>query len=73
MNTAPIHQRLPSEERGRFLRGLREVRGFSQVTLAVRSGVSLTTLSVAERTGFLTAATAQRLAAALEVKPEELL
>jgi transcriptional regulator with XRE-family HTH domain len=70
MNTAPTQHRPPNEERGKLLRGLREARGLSQVALAFRSGVSLSTLSVAERTGFLTPTTAQRLATALEVNPE---
>jgi transcriptional regulator with XRE-family HTH domain len=54
------------------LRRLRAQRRWSQLDLANRAGVSLGTISIAERGGPASAATVQALAAALEVAVEAL-
>jgi transcriptional regulator with XRE-family HTH domain len=51
----------------RALRLLRKREGLSQLALAVRAGVSLNTVSLAERSGRLTERTAERFATALGV------
>jgi transcriptional regulator with XRE-family HTH domain len=51
----------------------RRAAALTQLTLASRAGVSLGTVRMAEKFGFLTPATAVRLAAALGVAPEQLL
>ncbi len=56
----------------RALREARNRKNWNQVQTAVHAGVSLSNYSLAERTGFLTQRTAERLAAALGV-PVELL
>ncbi len=45
----------------------------SQVDLSVRAGLSVSSVSLAERTGYLTRATAAKLARALGCPVEELL
>ena len=55
----------------RALRLLRKREGLSQLALAVRAGVSLNTVSLAERSGRLTERTAELFAAALRVTPDE--
>jgi transcriptional regulator with XRE-family HTH domain len=50
----------------------RKRKGLSQVLLAVQSGLSLPTVSLAERTGCFSARTAERLAAVLGVPVESL-
>lgn len=59
-------------EIARALRAARKRKSLSQVHLAVRSGLSLPTVSLAERSGHLTQRTAERLAAALDVPVESL-
>jgi len=54
------------------LRRFRRKARLTQNVLAVRAGVSLTTISMAERTGFLTAASAVKLAAVLSCQPGDL-
>lgn len=62
----------PHKDTGARVREIRQQRGYSQVELAAKAGCSLTTVSLAERLGFLTSAMAQRFAAALQVRPEDL-
>ncbi len=47
--------------------------GLSQFRLAVKADLSPSTVSLAERTGYLTRATAARLARALDCQPKDLL
>lgn len=54
------------------VRALREERGLTQLQLAVKAGLSIQTISLAERAGLVSAATAARLAEALEVPAAEL-
>jgi transcriptional regulator with XRE-family HTH domain len=54
------------------LRAARKCKNLSQFQLAVRTGLSLPTISLAERTGYFSERTAERLAAALEVPVESL-
>jgi len=54
------------------LRTARKAKEWSQDTLHVRAGVSRETISIAERTGWLTQRTAERLAAALDIPVESL-
>lgn len=54
------------------IRELREQRGIIREQLAVKAGVSSTTLYLAERAGLLSDATAAKVAAALGVSVEEL-
>lgn len=54
------------------VRELREARGITREQLAVKAGLSSSTLYLAERAGLITEATAVKLAAALDVRPEEL-
>jgi len=55
------------------LRRARLRRGWSQVELAARADISLGTVSLCERGGFLTHAMARRLAPVLGVQPSDLL
>jgi transcriptional regulator with XRE-family HTH domain len=66
----------PSTDRattGQAIRDRRLRRGLTQFKLAALAGVSLQTVSLAERAGFLTPQTATRLAAALGIRAEDLL
>lgn len=54
------------------LRAARDRAGLTQLQLAVKAGCSIQTISLGERTGFLSAGSAARLAAALGVPVEEL-
>jgi transcriptional regulator with XRE-family HTH domain len=54
------------------IRSAREARGLTREQLAVRAGVSSTTLYLAERAGLLSDATAAKVAAVLGVAAEEL-
>lgn len=56
----------------RTLRRLRKRRGLSQVALAVKAGVSLNTVSLAERSGRITERVTGLLAQALGVDPAAL-
>ncbi len=55
------------------LREQREAKKLTQVQLAVRVGCSLTTVSLAERCGYLSRQMARRFADALDCRPEDLL
>lgn len=55
-----------------IVRALREQRGLTQFDLAAKSGLSLQTVSLAERAGVVTDRTAHALAAVLEVEAERL-
>lgn len=55
------------------IRERRERAGLTREELAVRAGLSFTTIGWAERAHYLTAATAAKLAAVLGCRPEELL
>jgi len=54
------------------LRAARERAGLTREQLAVRAGLSSSTLYLAERAGLVSDATAAKLAAALGVEPAEL-
>ncbi len=54
------------------LRVARERAGLTQMALAVRANCSIQTISLAERSGYLTPAAAQKLAPVLRVEPAEL-
>lgn len=54
------------------VRQLRESRGLTQFQLAAQAGLSIQTVSLAERAGILTDRTAQAIAAVLAVQPSEL-
>jgi transcriptional regulator with XRE-family HTH domain len=54
------------------VRAAREARGLTREQLAVRAGVSSSTLYLAERAGLLSDATAAKVAAVLGVPAEEL-
>jgi transcriptional regulator with XRE-family HTH domain len=53
------------------VRQLREARGITREQLAVRAGISSSTLYLAERAGLMTPATAGKVAAALGLSVEE--
>lgn len=63
--TLPLHPQTP-------LRRERLRAGLSQVSLAVRAGCSLSTVSLVERGGFLSPDMAARLARALAVPADDL-
>lgn len=54
------------------LRAARERLGLTQVQLAVAANCAVQTISIAERTGYITLAAAQKLAPVLKVDPLEL-
>lgn len=54
------------------LRAARERARLTQLQLAARAGCSIQTISLAERSGYLTPAAAAKLAAALGVEVSEL-
>jgi ribosome-binding protein aMBF1 (putative translation factor) len=54
------------------VRRARERAGLSREQLAVKAGVSSTTLYLAERAGLITPSTAAKVAAALGIAAEEL-
>ncbi len=54
------------------LRSARAKVGWTQEVLAHKAGLTLSTVSLAERTGYVTPATALRLAAALGVEVERI-
>ena len=56
----------------RTLREGRKRKGWSQFWLAVQAGLHPNTVSIAERTGYLSQRSAERLAAALNVPVESL-
>lgn len=49
------------------LKRLRVAKGYSQLAIATKAGVHLSTISLAERSGRLTADIAERIASALGV------
>ncbi len=51
----------------------REVGFYSQQALASAAGLSIQTVSILERTGFVSRRTAERLAAVLRLSPEDIL
>lgn len=53
-------------------RRIREENGLTREQLAVRAGLSSSTVYLVERAGLLSDATARKLAAVLGVNPEEL-
>jgi transcriptional regulator with XRE-family HTH domain len=55
------------------VRAIRLAAGLSQFQLAARAGLSLQTVSLVERAGLLTGATAAKIAPVLGATPEELL
>jgi len=55
------------------VRALRESAGLTREQLAVKIGVSSSTLYLVERAGLISDATAAKLARVLGVKPQELL
>lgn len=67
MNARPQTTPKPSP-----VRALREQAGFTREQLAVRAGISSSTLYLVERAGLLTRATAEKLAQALGVPAERL-
>lgn len=58
---------------GNRIRLLREDRGLARLAVQRLTGVSEATIARAERGGIVTRRTAERLAAALDVKPEDLM
>ena len=54
------------------LRRLRLQAGLTQLHLAAKAGLSLTVVNLAERTGYFSRATAERLAAILKVPVDSL-
>lgn len=54
------------------IRTLREQEGITQLQLAERSGLSLGTVNIAERSGRITKYVADNIAKGLKVKPEAL-
>lgn len=63
----------PTAAANHLLHQRRIALGLSQVELARAAGIGLTACRFAERTGFLSPATAVKLAAVLQVAPAELL
>jgi transcriptional regulator with XRE-family HTH domain len=55
------------------IRERRQERGWNRETLAVRAGLSATTVGWAERIQYLSRETAEKLAQALECEPDDLL
>lgn len=54
------------------LRAARERAGLTQAALAARAGLTLGTVSLVDRSGYVTPSTAAKLAAALGIDPREL-
>ncbi len=82
LRVLPDHDSAPETVRARRaarppgavrLRAARLALDLSQFRLAVNSGVSLATVSLAERSGLMSRATAERLARALGCTPGDLL
>jgi DNA-binding XRE family transcriptional regulator len=53
-------------------RSARENAGLTREQLAVKAGLSTTTVYLAERAGLISPTTAEKIAAVLGVKPEDL-